>query len=72
MKTKPSDPISPLSKDVVYLSEGLSKREHYAGLALRSLLGSTNGLAVPIDPVCRLAVDIADLLIKFLNEKEVK
>ncbi len=76
MKTKPNEPMLPcyFTADDIKLgaTNGLTKREHFTAMAMQGLLGSTNGLNAPIDGVCRIAVDTADMLIKYLNEKEVK
>ncbi len=72
-----SDPAFPIidtnpSQKQVTTYLGFSKREQFAAMAMQGMLGSTNGLAAPAEAVCRIAVDMADLMIKYLNDKEVK
>ena len=54
------------------LTDGLTKREHFAGLAMQGLLAQSNGSAISSD--CNIGakycVDMADALLKELESKE--
>lgn len=51
-----------------YKSEGLTKREYFAGIAMEALISRRNpGLKDNIEQIAILAVDFADALIKQLN-----
>ena len=70
MKTNRNEPAFPLGKGVA-ISEcfyGLTKREHFAGLAMASLAGSEPDRKAEF--VVKQAVDLADALIAELNKQQ--
>ena len=72
---KPINPVltqsSSLQNDT---SLGLTKREHYAGLAMQGLLalpdkGTYNSFDEAIERICELSIKFADELLKQLENK---
>lgn len=76
MKTRPNDPIVPCKVyeesgsdvlgEVLVPKSGLSKREHYAGLAMQAQIAHY-GAANP-EVSAKMSVDAADALIEALNK----
>jgi len=71
---KPAAPINGWSDDPIY--QGLTKREHFAGLAMQGILGcqnitermvSDNLGVIKADEVGEAAVSMADALLKALE-----
>jgi hypothetical protein len=63
--TNKNDPVYPIGNDPI-ASEGLSKREYFAALAMQALIIKYgNGVEVYDN-----ALKIADLIIKKLNENQ--
>ena len=64
---KPSDPINVTINDEGQVEElGLTKREHFAGLAMQALIGKHQS----VNQTTALAVEYADALILALNTIE--
>jgi hypothetical protein len=80
MRTNRNEPAYPLEKNIS-ISEcfaGLTKREHFAGLAMqgllanqtvRDILSGNNGMQVP-DLIAEYSLQYADALIEELNKTE--
>ena len=82
MKTNPNDLAQPVSVttglegDVynstdVHRGSGLTKREHFAGLALQGGIEAIQRSQISAEDVAYLALKLADELIDALNEKKV-
>lgn len=81
-KTNPNDSAYPTKKKIVFESDhpmlddtvryepipGLTKREHFAGLALQGIMSSPNSEGIDETTLCNMAVIFADELIKSLNQ----
>ena len=72
MKTNGIEPVNPIPNVQTMRAVGLTKREHFAALAMQGLLSSK--LLTPNDNGCeyavRMAVRSADALIEALNKEE--
>ncbi len=64
MKTKPNEPIHTIEYNNNYISNGLTKREYFAVMALQGLLGNNNNYVYSVIS----AVEFADDLIEELNK----
>ena len=67
---KPINPVLTQNPSLI----GLSKREHYAGLAMQGLLalpdkGIYNSFDEAIERICELSIKFADELLKQLENK---
>ena len=51
-----------------YTSEGLTKREYFAAMALQGIIANKDGLDIKIERIVESAVDTADALIEELNK----
>ncbi len=65
MKTEPHSPINPIPNS--YHGHGLTKREHFAALAMQGYL-SNSELQIPFELLGMASIKIADALIAALNE----
>lgn len=54
------------------LATGLSKREHFAGLAMQGLLANKRSMDITDDALTEVAIAFADRLITALNKEEGK
>jgi hypothetical protein len=65
-------PITPINYDAAYSSEGLTKREYFAGLAMQGILSSnTEGLAhghIDMSGIIQSAVRASDALLGELEK----
>jgi hypothetical protein len=65
-------PITPINYDAAYNSEGLTKREYFAGLAMQGILASnTEGLAhgyIDMSGIIQSAVRASDALLAELEK----
>jgi len=82
MKTNANDPSTPLSEHILsnavhgqYGSEnvninplGLTKREHFAAMAMQGLLANASAIDYDIDGLSEMSVQAADALITALNK----
>lgn len=68
-KTYPNDPINQIQENATSTFGGLSKREYFAALAMRSLLSNPANMGNNISEDAAMAVDAADALIEELNKK---
>lgn len=68
METHPCHPANPIVNGETFNTgyTGLTKREHFAGLALQGLLTTDDG-QIPYEKMAAAAVHYADHLIKQLN-----
>jgi hypothetical protein len=69
MKTKPNDPINPILKNTISGYGGLTKLEHFAGLALSGMLAHSGTLAA--QEYAEVSVLIAKQLIEELNKSDL-
>ena len=74
-ETKPNDAIHNVfnskkdySDDNIYKSNGLTKREYFAAMALQGIIANKDGLDIKIERIVESAVDTADALIEELNK----
>jgi hypothetical protein len=66
MKTKPNEPIHTIEYNNNYISNGLTKREYFAAMALQGLLGDRK--LGSIQEYAEYAVKLADALIEELSK----
>jgi cyanate lyase len=64
VKTNPDEPIKTIEYNNNYISNGLTKREYFAAMALQGLLANNNNYVYSVIS----AVEFADDLIKELNK----
>jgi hypothetical protein len=64
METKPNEPIHTIEYNNNYISNGLTKREYFAAMALQGLLSNNNNYVYSV----KSAVEFADDLIEELNK----
>jgi hypothetical protein len=65
-KTNPDEPIQTIEYNNNYISNGLTKREYFAAMALQGLLANSS---IPLDGAStNTAMLFADALIKELNK----
>lgn len=64
-------PARPIASDAPYYA-GLSKREHFAGVALQGLLAASGGEGLLWEDVARFSVQIADMMLVELSFGPVK
>tara|TARA_R110000744_G_scaffold96944_1_gene187322 strand:- start:260 stop:499 length:240 start_codon:yes stop_codon:yes gene_type:complete len=59
----------PLDKDDIFddMATGLTKREHFAGLAMQGLLANGSGI-IPRNQIARLSTECADALLGALDK----
>jgi hypothetical protein len=82
MKTNPNDPAQPNEQGIVYDLEGnisnqsyvgLTKREHFAAMAMQGFLSGSIGTITPgnktVTDISIYSVRIADALIEALNKQ---
>jgi hypothetical protein len=75
LETKANDPIHNVinskkdySDDNIYKSNGLTKREYFASMAMQGIISNKDGLDIKIERIVESAVDTADDLIEELNK----
>jgi len=68
MKTNPNEPIHTIEYNNNYISNGLTKREYFAVMALQGIISNKDGLDIKIERIVESAVDTADALIEELNK----
>jgi hypothetical protein len=51
-----------------YIANGLTKREYFAAMAMKSIIANKDGLDIKIERIVESAVDTADALIEELNK----
>lgn len=66
IKTNPDEPIQPIEYNGNYLSNGLTKREYFAAMALQGILANNSTTTTEYYAID--AVRIADALIDELNK----
>ena len=69
METKPNEPINLVEYNKYYISKGLTKREYFEAMVMRSIIQNKDGLDIKIERIVESAVDTADALIEELNKK---
>ena len=72
MKTEPNDPIYPISQRTLIGCAGLTKREHFAGLAMQGYISAdyTANSGMPFESMALWSVQMADALIAELNRTQ--
>jgi len=85
MKTNPNEPASPVEVSIVdgniignqtsqfsYFATGLTKREHFAGLAMQGLCawGANDFNFDHVERIAKISIAQADALIEELNKTE--
>jgi hypothetical protein len=68
-ETKANESINRILYMDNYTSEGLTKREYFASMALQGIIANKDGLDIKIERIVESAVDTADALIEELNKK---
>ena len=68
VKTKPNEPIHTIEYNNNYISNGLTKREYFAAMAMQGIITNKDGLDIKIERIAESAVDMADTLIEELNK----
>jgi len=68
VKTKPNEPIHTIEYNNNYISNGLTKREYFAAMALQGIIANKDGLDIKIERIVESAVDTADALIEELSK----
>jgi hypothetical protein len=66
MRTNPDEPIQTIEYNNNYISNGLTKREYFAAMALQGLLSDYE--AISIQDYSKYAVQLADTLIEELSK----
>lgn len=69
-QTKPNEPINIVEYNNNYKSTGLTKREYFAAMVMRSIIQNKDGLDIKIERIVESAVDTADALIEELNKNK--
>ena len=69
-QTNPNEPINLFDAYRDYLTTGLTKREYFAAMAMRSIIQNKDGLDIKIERIVESAVDTADALIEELNKNK--
>jgi hypothetical protein len=67
-ETKANESINRILYMDNYTSEGLTKREYFAAMALQGIIANKDGLDIKIERIVESAVDTADALINELNK----
>ncbi len=67
-ETKANESINRILYMDNYTSEGLTKREYFAAMALQGIISNKDGLDIKIERIVESAVDTADALIEELNK----
>jgi hypothetical protein len=67
-ETKANESINRILYMDNYTSEGLTKREYFAAMALQGIIANKDGLDIKIERIVESAVDTADALIEELNK----
>jgi hypothetical protein len=67
-ETKANESINRILYMDNYTSEGLTKREYFASMALQGIIANKDGLDIKIERIVESAVDTADALIEELNK----
>ena len=67
-ETKPNESINRILYMDNYTSEGLTKREYFAAMAMQGIIANKDGLDIKIERIVESAVDTADALIEELNK----
>ena len=68
-ETKANESINRILYMDNYTSEGLTKREYFASMAMQGIISNKDGLDIKIERIVESAVDTADALIEELNKK---
>ena len=68
-ETKANESINRILYMDNYTSEGLTKREYFAAMAMQGIISNKDGLDIKIERIVESAVDTADALIEELNKK---
>lgn len=68
-ETKANESINRILYMDNYTSEGLTKREYFASMAMKGIISNKDGLDIKIERIVESAVDTADALIEELNKK---
>jgi hypothetical protein len=68
VKTKPNEPIHTIEYNNNYISNGLTKREYFAAIAMQGIIANKDGLDIKIERIVESAVDTADALIEELSK----
>jgi len=67
-ETKANESINRILYMDNYTSEGLTKREYFAAMAMQGIIANKDGLDIKIERIVESAVDTADALIEELNK----
>jgi hypothetical protein len=67
-ETKANESINRILYMDNYTSEGLTKREYFAAMAMKGIITNKDGLDIKIERIVESAVDTADALIEELNK----
>ena len=67
-ETKANESINRILYMDNYTSEGLTKREYFASMAMQGIIANKDGLDIKIERIVESAVDTADALIEELNK----
>jgi hypothetical protein len=67
-ETKANESINRILYMDNYTSEGLTKREYFAAMALQGIIANKDGLDIKIERIVESAVDTAYALINELNK----
>ena len=70
MNTQPNDPAFPVDESTNITCAGLTKREHFAALAMQGQLAADTTHEVHSDKIAEWSVGLADDLIEALNKVE--
>ncbi len=71
METKPNEPIHTIEYNNNYISNGLTKREYFAAMALQGLLSNNNNYVYSVISAVEFADDLIEELSKTkTNEKK--
>ena len=70
MKTNPNDYANPISVSEAVIDPGLTKLEHFAGLAMQGLINFAFTHGVPHDVIAEKSVLLAKALITQLNKEQ--
>ena len=69
--TNPNEPINTIDYTASYTSGGLTKREYFASMAMQGILSNPNNHSFTQKAIAISSVEMADALIKELNEVKV-
>lgn len=70
LKTYPNNPVNVVTEETTIAQMGLTKREHFAAMALQGIISNPNRGSAKLADISKSAVILADALINELNKEQ--